>query len=114
MNPIKSTNPIHHRDVTPIPAVPGITRKPLAFNADGNLNYFELQKGSIISLHNHEPSQLGFVIKGKVRFFTEDSEFIAEPGHSYVFGRNEDHGAEVLEDSELIEMFSPLREDYLP
>lgn len=107
-------NPIHHRDVEGILALPGIYRKPLAYSEDFNLNYFELAQGSVIPLHSHEPSQIGFVISGKVRFFTEHSEFIAEPGHSYVFERNEKHGAEILEDARIIDVFHPLREDYLP
>lgn len=112
--PRRTKNPIHHSAVAGIPALPGIIRKPLAYNPDGNLNFFELKKGSYIPLHHHEPSQIGFIITGKVRFFTETEEFIVTPGFSYVFDRNEKHGAEILEDTELIEMFSPLRTDYLP
>ena len=42
----------------------------------------------------------------------DDKFFIAEPGCGYAFGPMEYHGAEVLEDSEVIECFSPARNEY--
>jgi quercetin dioxygenase-like cupin family protein len=36
------------------------------------------------------------------------------PGDSWNIPMNVTHGAKVLEDSMAIEVFSPLREDYLP
>ena len=39
--------------------------------------------------------------------------FIAEAGTGYCFSPDEKHGAEVLEDSEVIECFAPLRPEYV-
>jgi len=111
---LRSTNPINQSGIEGVIALPGILRKPLAYNDDVNLNFFELKQGSVIPLHSHDPTQIGYMIAGKVRFFTEQTEFIAIPGDSYVFNRNEKHGAEILEDSKLIEIFSPMRHEYLP
>lgn len=109
-----SQNPINPKDVAEIPALEGIIRKPLAYTKEGNLNYFELKKGSLVPLHQHDAAQVGYIISGKLRFFTEDSEFLGTSGDSYAFGRNEKHGAEILEDAVVLDFFSPLREDYLP
>jgi len=94
--------------------LPGIFRTTLAYNDKLMLCHFTMKKGSVISLHNHKAVQIGYVIKGKVRFFTKDDDnMIAGAGSSYVFDSEEYHGLEVLEDAELIECFTPMRPEYL-
>jgi quercetin dioxygenase-like cupin family protein len=98
--------------VEPIEALEGIYRKTLVYNKDIMLCHFFLKKNAEVPLHNHKEHQVGYVIKGKLKFFTEKSKFIAKEGESYIFDSNEEHGAIVLEDSEVIDVFSPAREDY--
>ena len=58
--------------------------------------------------------RLRYVISGKIRFLKKDRPgFIAETGSSWVFMSEEYHGAEVLEDTEVIEYFVPLRPEYI-
>lgn len=90
----------------------GIYRKTLVYNSDIMLCYFFLEKDSEVPLHSHEEHQVGYVLKGKLKFFTEKSELIAKEGDSYIFDSNVKHGAIILEDSEVIDIFSPAREDY--
>jgi len=94
--------------------LPGIFRTTLAYNDQLMLCHFYMKKGAAIPLHSHEAVQNGYVIKGKVRFFTKDgTDIIAKPGSGYVFGSYEEHGSEVLEDTELIECFTPMRQEYI-
>ena len=91
----------------------GIHRTTLAYNEASMLCHFRLQTGAMIPLHAHAAVQVGYLISGKVRFkFADGSQFVAEPGTSYVFDPHQRHGAEVLEDSEVIEVFSPMRPEY--
>jgi len=76
------------------------------------LCHFILDKNSKVPLHSHKEHQIGYVIKGQLQFFTENEEFLAQKGESYVFESNEKHGAKILEDSEVIDVFNPPREDY--
>lgn len=93
--------------------LPGIFRTTLSYNAQMMLCHFTMRKGAKIALHNHAAAQNGYVIKGKVRFFTKDgNDFIAVPGTSYTFDSEEFHGSEVLEDTELVESFTPMRPEY--
>ena len=39
-------------------------------------------------------------------------EFFAEEGDSYVFDSHEKHGAKIMDHAEVIEVFSPARDDY--
>ena len=92
---------------------PGIFRTTMAYNEQSMLCHFIMRKGARIPLHQHPAAQNGYMISGSVRFMKVRGEaFIAEPGTGYCFGPNEQHGAEVLEDSEVIECFAPMRPEY--
>jgi len=108
----KTKNPVSLNDVEEVQPIERIFRQTLAFNKEAMLCHFKLLKNSKIPLHKHIHTQIGYVLVGKVNFFTEKDSFIAEPGSSYVFDGNEKHGAEILEDAEIIEVFCPCREEY--
>ena len=94
--------------------LPGIHRITMSYNDESMLCYFYLDKGSSIPLHKHKAVQNGFVIKGKVRFLQEGGKSIVmEEGDGYIFQSYESHGSEVLEDTELIECFTPMRPEYI-
>ena len=109
---MKKKNTVNKSSVNALEALPGIFRKTLIYNDDMMLCHFLLKENSNVPLHSHKEHQIGYVIKGKLQFITENDEFLAEEGDSYVFGSNEKHGAKILEDSEVIDVFSPSREDY--
>jgi len=104
--------PVNVKDVKPINPLSGIFRKTLSYNNDVMLCHFTLEKDAEIPLHDHEAHQIGYVIKGKINFFTETREFFAKEGDSYVFDSNEKHGAIIIEQAKVIEVFSPTREEY--
>jgi quercetin dioxygenase-like cupin family protein len=90
----------------------GVYRKTLVYNKNLMLCHFTLEKNAEIPIHSHIEYQIGYVINGKLKFITENGEFIAKKGDSYIFDSNEKHGAIILEDSEVIDVFHPSREDY--
>lgn len=91
----------------------GIFRTTMSYNDSSMLCHFRLEKGASIPLHQHEAVQNGFVIKGKVKFLQEGGKSIlVEDGDGYIFESNEIHGSEVLEETELIECFTPMRPEY--
>ena len=105
-------NTVNRSSVKSIDVLPGIYRKTLIYNNNMMLCHFILEENSEVPLHSHKEHQIGYVIKGKLQFFTENEKFMAEEGDSYVFESNEKHGAKILEDSEVLDVFSPSREDY--
>jgi quercetin dioxygenase-like cupin family protein len=106
------SNTINKKDVKPVRVLDGIYRKTLAYNDETMLCFFRLEEGATIPLHQHDATQIGYVMEGKIKFLMENKEFVAEAGDSYVFDSKEKHGAEVLEDTNVIEVFSPCREEY--
>jgi quercetin dioxygenase-like cupin family protein len=91
----------------------GVFMKPLTYGDNSLLCEFQLKQDSVIPAHQHPQEQTGYLISGRLRFSSDDGDFIVEPGCSWNFKGGIVHGAEVLEDSVAIEIFSPIRQDYL-
>jgi len=75
---------------------------------------FSIARGSVIPLHSHPHEQTGFMVSGKLRFKVENEILEVEPGDSWCIPGGAEHSVDALEDSVVIEVFSPVREDYLP
>ena len=105
--------PINKDKVNSVKLLEGIFRKTLSYNDEVMLCQFNLEKDAEIPLHDHEAHQIGYVITGKIQFFTETrGDFITKAGDSYTFDSFEKHGAKIIESAEIIEVFSPIRENY--
>ncbi|MFX0106470.1 MAG: cupin domain-containing protein [Candidatus Hodarchaeota archaeon] len=103
---------VNKENVQVVEALQGIFRRTLIYNDSLMLCHFILEKNAKVPVHHHKENQIGYVIKGKLKFITEEGEFIANEGDSYVFASNEKHGALILEHTEVIDVFNPSREDY--
>ena len=106
--------PVNITNIHPSEPLPGILLRTLTYTKDATLCYFELAKGSQVPIHDHVNTQVGFVISGKLKFTTDKGEFIVHSGDSYAFNPSEKHGADVLEDTVVIDVFTPDREAYHP
>ena len=70
----------------------------------------------VTEAHRHPHEQVTLVIQGKVKFVIEDDEkaVVASPGDVLHFPSNNWHGATMLDQEVvLIDIFSPIREDFL-
>jgi len=64
--------------------------------------------------HSHPHEQMSVVVQGRVRFFVEGQERIASPGDVLHFPSGCRHGATMMdEEVVLIDIFTPIREDFL-
>jgi quercetin dioxygenase-like cupin family protein len=96
------------------PVLPGIQLKTLVFGDKTLFSEFRMKAGSKLPSHAHVYEQTGYLVAGKIRLTIGDEAFTVEPGDSWCIKSNVDHSAEILADSVAIEVFSPVREDYLP
>jgi len=92
----------------------GIYQKTLVHGERTLLCKFRLAKGSILPRHCHMHEQTGYLLRGRLRFTIGDRTQELSVGDSWCIPGDIEHGVEVLEDAEVLEMFSPVREDYLP
>ena len=64
--------------------------------------------------HDHPHEQMSIVVSGRVRFFIEGTERMASPGDVLHFPPNCWHGATMMDEEViLIDIFTPVREDFL-
>lgn len=95
-------------------ARPGVNFRTLAFGEHTHLTEFRLVKGSIIPKHDHPHEQTGYLVSGRLTFVIAGETFEATPGDGWNIPGGVSHSVDVLEDCVVIEMFSPVRKDYLP
>jgi quercetin dioxygenase-like cupin family protein len=92
----------------------GIKIKTLVYGDKMLFTEFRLTQGSQLPPHAHPQDQTGRLLSGRIRLFIGEEWFDVEPGDTWYIPGNVEHKAEVLADSVAIEVFSPVREDYLP
>lgn len=92
----------------------GIQIKTLCHGDSTLMTEFLLQKDAVLPAHSHPYEQTGYLVKGKIRLFIGEASKELVPGDSWCIASNLPHRAEIMEDSVAIEVFSPIREDYLP
>lgn len=92
----------------------GIRQKTLVHGEKTLMVEFLLKKGVLLPLHSHPHEQTGYLVSGRIRLFMGGEKHDVLPGDSWCIAGGEEHCAEILEDSVAVEVFSPVREDYLP
>ena len=69
---------------------------------------------TVTAVHSHPHEQMTLVERGRVDFFVDGHRRTASAGDVLVFPSNVEHGATILdEEVVLVDIFSPLREDFL-
>ena len=94
--------------------ISGIHQKTLVYGKMTLMTEFILEKGTALPLHCHPHEQTGYLVKGEMVLVNGSERHHVKPGDSWCIAGGVMHGAEVIEDSIAIEVFSPVREDYLP
>jgi quercetin dioxygenase-like cupin family protein len=93
--------------------LPGVSIKTLAYGNTMLTTEFMLKKGSELPMHKHPNEQAGYLVKGNIILYIDGVAKNLKPGDSWNIGGNVEHKAEIVEDSVALEIFSPVREDYL-
>jgi len=91
----------------------GITRKVLAYGEKLMLCELTLRKGAVIAEHTHPHEQCTYIISGKLRFAVGDEAMEVGSGDTVLAPGNISHGVIVLEDAVTVDIFSPIREDFI-
>jgi quercetin dioxygenase-like cupin family protein len=91
----------------------GIKRKTLVFGSNSLMTEFRLEKGKNLPQHRHSNEQTGYLISGHIILNIDGQNFEMHAGDSWCIPGDTEHGAEIIENSIAIEVFCPVREDYL-
>lgn len=91
----------------------GVQLKALSHGERTLITNVKISKGASIPIHQHIHEQTGILISGILEFVVNEEIFLTHPGDSWTILCNTPHGATAIEDCEVVEVFSPVRDDYL-
>jgi len=91
-----------------------IAMKTLVHGEKTLMSEFRLEKGARLPRHSHPHEQTGYLVSGQMQLTIGNQSFLVEAGDSWCIGADIEHEASAQENSLAIEVFSPVREDYLP
>lgn len=92
----------------------GVVRKVLAYSE--NLMPVELhfEKGAIGAKHSHPHEQIGYLISGSLLYQEEGQEDkVLVAGDTYYVEPDVVHGVVALEETMLLDIFTPMRKDFV-
>lgn len=91
---------------------PGLRRQVMSYSKSMMLVRHTMIKGWTGALHSHPHEQMVYVVRGKLIFEHPQGKFQVASGESFIVPGNVLHQASALEDSEVLDVFTPMREDY--
>ena len=72
-----------------------------------------LRSGALVPSHEHPHEQVATVLEGRLRFVVGDEEQVVSAGESVFVPSGVPHEVEALEDSLVLDVFSPVRDDWV-
>ena len=91
----------------------GVKRKIMACDDKLMVVRVEFKKGSIGTIHQHYHSQITNIESGKFEIIIDNNRKVLKSGDAFYIPPNTDHGCVCIEDGVLIDVFSPMRKDFL-
>jgi quercetin dioxygenase-like cupin family protein len=72
-----------------------------------------MKKGALVPMHKHESEQLTYVLQGAMKFLVAGEEITVREGEVLLIPSWVEHQAEALEDTFELDLFSPIRQDWI-
>jgi quercetin dioxygenase-like cupin family protein len=72
-----------------------------------------LKKGAVVPEHHHESEQITWVLEGALEFEMEGRKFVVRAGEVLLIPSNVPHSAVALEDTLDVDVFAPIRQDWV-
>jgi len=91
----------------------GLQRRVLAYNDKLFLAEHEMVKGWVGTVHSHPHEQVVYVMHGHLKITCQGRTVDVRTGDTFVVRGGVEHGASAIEDSRVVDVFTPCREDYI-
>lgn len=91
----------------------GVQRKIMAYDDKLMVVKVQFETGGVGSLHQHFHSQITHVESGVFEVEISEEKKVLRAGDAFYIPSNAMHGAVCLEAGVLIDVFSPMREDFI-
>lgn len=100
-------------DIEGEPAGEGVTRIIKSYTDELMVVENHFKKGAVGALHSHPHTQITYVVSGKFEFTIGDEKNIVTAGDTMLKKDGITHGCVCLEEGVLLDIFSPMREDFI-
>ncbi|MCL6614816.1 MAG: cupin domain-containing protein [Firmicutes bacterium] len=104
---------VEHRTAQAVTAGEGVERRVLARGGRLMAVEFVFKKDAVGKVHTHPHEQVGYIAKGRFILEIEGRQQEIGPGDTYYVAANVPHGVVALEDGVIVDVFTPMREDFL-
>lgn len=104
---------VFRESMQPRQAAPGVQRRVLAYGDELMCveNYFT--SGAVGAVHNHPHTQITYVVSGRFCFTIGAETKEVTAGDTMLKQNGVSHGCICLEEGILLDIFTPMREDFL-
>ncbi len=92
---------------------PGVSRKIMTYDDRLMLVKVKFETGAIGTLHHHHHTQISHVESGSFEVEINKEKKVLKAGDAFYVPPNTVHGVVCLESGILIDVFSPMREDFI-
>lgn len=91
---------------------PGLVRRAIHTH-NMTIARLEISKDVVVPEHHHVHEQVATVERGALKFTIEGRDLVLRAGESLAIPSNVPHGVVALEDTVVVDVFSPPREDWM-
>jgi len=88
-------------------------RRQLVHTETMTIARIDLRAGAVVPRHAHPHEQVANVLEGSLRFVVGDEEHVVSAGESVIVPGGVPHEVEALADSLVLDVFSPVRDDWV-
>src|SRR3954466_14177781 len=104
---------LHRWDEIALEKVTEMLSRKIVSGAREMLAPVYLKRGCLVPMHSHESEQMTYVLQGALRFLVGGEEITVREGEVLHIPSRIEHQAEALEDTFELDVFSPIRLDWL-
>lgn len=104
----------HHKlNEVPVEHVTNLFSRQFFTGEKITMAFLTLKKGCVVPEHHHESEQFSYIISGALKFAINGNEVIVRGGEIMEIPSNVPHSAIAIEDTTGIDVFSPIRADWV-
>jgi quercetin dioxygenase-like cupin family protein len=91
----------------------GVQRKILGFDEQLMMTRVKFEKGAVGAVHSHPHTQVAYIEHGSFEVQVGSEKKRLKQGDCYFIPSGIEHGVVALEDSILVDVFAPMRKDFV-
>jgi quercetin dioxygenase-like cupin family protein len=104
---------LHRWDEIALEKVTEMISRKLVTGEREMLGQVYLKKGALVPMHSHQSEQMTYVLQGALKFLINGEEITVREGEVLHIPSWVEHQAEALDDTFELDLFSPIRQDWL-